>query len=358
MIRTTEMVLPGHPDKFCDQVADAVLTQCMRVDPYAYCQVEVSVWYDQVWLSGGIVTRKELPLSLSEIVRRTGKKVGYTNGNFVNINNYKVTSTVCQQVADPRPWVSNVNDQCIAIGYAGYDAKTRYLPPEHYLGHILRKALIESYMNGPLKGHGPDDKLLLVMREEPGGWILELVLITLQQKESVDFMVFCGRVERMFREAYDTTRAKDKRWNRQWKDVEILINPNGPFINGGSDGDNGQTGRKLVVDYYGPRVPIGGGALCGKDLLHIDRAAAYRARQAAVMAVQSGAHECLVRLVYAPNIPEPLEIIYEMDGRGNRQHCEFFRHESIAADYRKVKLELAISCGGHFFEPGYPWNMF
>jgi hypothetical protein len=39
-------------------------------------------------------------------------------------------------------------------------------------------------------------------------------------------------------------------------------------------GDNGQTDRKLAVDYYGPMVPIGGGALSGKDLAHIDRAAA------------------------------------------------------------------------------------
>jgi S-adenosylmethionine synthetase len=39
-------------------------------------------------------------------------------------------------------------------------------------------------------------------------------------------------------------------------------------------GDNGQTERKLAVDYYGPMVPIGGGALSGKDLAHIDRAAA------------------------------------------------------------------------------------
>ena len=44
MIRISEMVLPGHPDKFCDQIADAIVNQCKRVDPLAYCQVEVSVW--------------------------------------------------------------------------------------------------------------------------------------------------------------------------------------------------------------------------------------------------------------------------------------------------------------------------
>ena len=25
MIRVSEMVLPGHPDKFCDQIADAIV---------------------------------------------------------------------------------------------------------------------------------------------------------------------------------------------------------------------------------------------------------------------------------------------------------------------------------------------
>ena len=28
MIRMSEVVLPGHPDKFCDQVADAIVAEC------------------------------------------------------------------------------------------------------------------------------------------------------------------------------------------------------------------------------------------------------------------------------------------------------------------------------------------
>lgn len=47
------------------------------------------------------------------------------------------------------------------------------------------------------------------------------------------------------------------------------------------------------MDYYGPRVPIGGGALSGKHLSHIDRVGAYAAREAAVRAVQCGAGQIL-----------------------------------------------------------------
>ena len=49
MIRTSEAVLPGHPDKFCDLVTDAIVAECYAVDPAAYCQVEMSVWSDQVF---------------------------------------------------------------------------------------------------------------------------------------------------------------------------------------------------------------------------------------------------------------------------------------------------------------------
>ena len=58
MIRMSEVVLPGHPDKFCDQVADAIVAESYKADPRAYCQVEMSVWCDQVFLTGGIATRK------------------------------------------------------------------------------------------------------------------------------------------------------------------------------------------------------------------------------------------------------------------------------------------------------------
>jgi S-adenosylmethionine synthetase len=33
MFFTSESVTEGHPDKFCDLVSDAVLDECLRVDP-------------------------------------------------------------------------------------------------------------------------------------------------------------------------------------------------------------------------------------------------------------------------------------------------------------------------------------
>ena len=313
MIRVSEMVLPGHPDKFCDQVADAIVEQCYRIDPQAYCQVEVTCWSDEVFLTGGIVTARPLEVALDEIVRQVGYEIGYVPGNAIDAGRYRVHDSVCKLVRDPTEWTRHVNDQNISVGWAGYDAKVSYLPPEHYLAHCFREALTQSFKTGRLQGQGPDGKLIVRLRENTNEWVLEHVLVTVQHLDSTSIMEVCAQVHADLRDAYISVAAHDRRWAADWAEVEVLVNPNGPLINGGSDGDNGQTGRKLAMDFYGPRVPIGGGALSGKDLSHIDRAAAYNLRQAAILAVQGGAKECLVTGVWAPNIGEPLDVIWQLE---------------------------------------------
>jgi S-adenosylmethionine synthetase len=316
MIRVSEAVLPGHPDKFCDQVADAIVAECYTVDPRAYCQVEVSVWSDQIWISGGTATREPFERPLDEIVREVGRHIGYVPGNAIDSGRYDVTDVVCRFTRDPREWTNHVNDQAIVVGWAGYDGKTDYLSPEHFLADRLRGALFESCRVGELLGHGPDGKLLVRVRENPDAWCLEHVLVTLQHLPELDPVELSARVSRVVGEAYSVLRQADSRWVLDRDEVEICVNPNGPLISGGSDGDNGQTGRKLVMDYYGPRVPIGGGAIFGKDLAHIDRAGAYETRRIAVETVKSGAKECKVVVTYAPNIDSPLDVSFEIDGGG------------------------------------------
>ena len=212
MIRMSEVVLPGHPDKFCDQVADAIVAECYKVDPRAYCQVEMSVWCDQVFLTGGIVTRKPLARDLADIVRATGRRIGYVAPNAIDADRYQVRDTVCQRREDPRTWTDHVNDQCIVIGWAGYDAKVSWLPPEHYLAHSIGRALARSCQDGRLKGHGPDGKLLVRLRESTDDWKVEQVLVTLQQLPDISLLELTALIVDDLRDAYADIRAKDRRW--------------------------------------------------------------------------------------------------------------------------------------------------
>lgn len=356
MIRIAEAVLPGHPDKFCDCVADAIVAEAVKADPEAFAQIEVGVWSDQAWLSGTIVSRKSLSRSPADILVDMGLSIGLDEKNWIDARRYHVTDTVCQNVADPTEGRGICDDQSIVIGYAGYDAKTRFLPPEQFLIHALREALWMSCMEGELKGCGPDGKVLVILREEGREWRLEKVLVTLQHHEEAGLMAVTGNVLTALAGCYGRLTKADVRWRTPWQDVAVSVNPNGPLIRAGSDGDNGQTGRKLVLDYYGPRIPIGGGALSGKHPGHIDRLAAYTARSAAIHAVATGAATCLVRLAYAPNRNEPLEVIWEMDGRGDRLPRAFFDFDAMLGRMDVHAITGELGSGTHFWNPRLPWN--
>lgn len=356
MIRVSEMVLPGHPDKFCDQVADAIVAACAARNPEAYCQVEVGAWFDRLWLSGGLALGTGERFPLEEIVHATAREVGFHFGTGGAGSAFLVDDRVCWETADPLQWTRKVNDQAICAGWAGYDARTGFLPPEHFLAHQFRQALWDEIQAGDLQGEGPDGKLLVLMAEEGPRWRLEQVLVTLQQQDSTPFLDLCGRMEEALKAAYESLRAVDPRWTAPWGEVALSLNPNGPLIQGGPWGDNGQTGRKLAMDFYGPRIGLGGGALSGKHLTHIDRIGSYAAREAAVRAVASGARECRVQLAYAPNVPEPLEVVYDLEGRGERLPRGFFHHEALQERYAMFRVVPRMGQGIHFLDPEFPWN--
>lgn len=95
----------------------------------------------------------------------------------------------------------------------------------------------------------------------------------------------------------------------------LHINPAGDWTQGGFDADAGLTGRKLVVDNYGPRVPIGGGCYSGKDGTKVDRSAAYMARKIARDHLDKfQANEVYCYLAYAIGYDQPVEASVVLDG--------------------------------------------
>jgi len=77
-----------------------------------------------------------------------------------------------------------------------------------------------------------------------------------------------------------------------------------------------------VVDNYGPRVPIGGGAFSGKDSSKVDRSAAYMARKIAVDCLEENkyAKEVYVYLAYAIGCDKPVQATAVIDGTEVKLH--------------------------------------
>lgn len=343
MKRYSEAVLNGHPDKFCDIIADRIIREAYKTDPEAYGQVEVSVWSDQLFLTGGIATSVDFEPDIRDLIIKTGEEIGYLPENHIDVRKYVIHDHICKINEPPTLWTAHVNDQTVIHAYAAYDSKTNFLPPEHFAVMYLREQLTNSLSHGILKGHGPDGKLLLVINEIGNEWRTKTLLLTLQQKEDFDFSEFLYLCNEELRNAWNKLQNHDSRWITEWQDIKVLVNPNGALLNGGSDGDNGQTGRKLVMDFYGPRVPLGGGALYGKDLTHIDRMASFAARRFAVDLCKKGGEEVFIRLCYAPGMHQPLDISISASARPHTNPGNYFNFREMRQrmDINDINYNLA-----------------
>ena len=58
MIRTAEFVSPGHPDKMCDRISDAILDLCLEQDPNSRCAVETTGGHGKVFITDEVTTEK------------------------------------------------------------------------------------------------------------------------------------------------------------------------------------------------------------------------------------------------------------------------------------------------------------
>lgn len=342
MKRYAEAVLNGHPDKFCDLLADALIKEAYAIDQVAFAQVEASVWSDQLFLTGAIATSRPLELDTVGIVHKLGKQIGYTESNHIDVTRYHVHDHVCKVHKDSEFWNDYVNDQCIVTGYAGYDALTRFLPPEQFAIWFFRDWLVRLLESDNLKRYGPDGKILLVMEENGDSWELKALLLSMQHPSKIGFTLLVEELMKALQFIYEALQHHDARWCLPFKDIKVLVNPNGPFVEGGSDGDNGQTGRKLVMDYYGPRIPIGGGALYGKCLTHIDRLASDAARDFALDLVQQGAEHAFIQLCYAPGLSQPLDVNVESSVLPSFDTYEFFDSSNLLqrVDTNRLNYDL------------------
>ena len=143
---------------------------------------------------------------------------------------------------------------------------------------------------------------------------------------------------------------------------ELCVNGAGSFEVGGPEGDNGLSGKKLVVDAYGPRVPIGGGALSGKDFFKVDRAGALHARRVAKAIVLTGAaREALVRVGWFPGDSFAKLLSIETDRErffDTKRWEELFELtlDASGENWTNVVDLLDVARYGHFTEPHRPWE--
>ena len=130
---------------------------------------------------------------------------------------------------------------------------------------------------------------------------------------------------------------------------------------GGPEGDNGLSGKKLVMDGYGPRVRIGGGAWSGKDFFKADRAGGLHARRLATLVVRLGlATEACVTLHWLPIDREARVLDIETPPTQNVSPAQLTRCMDLrlARSGEQFPVENLVERARwrHFSDSDYPWE--
>lgn len=151
------------------------------------------------------------------------------------------------------------------------------------------------------------------------------------------------------------------------ENTKYFINPSGSFVVGGSFGDSGTTGRKIVCDTYGGMGHIGGGCFSSKDPTKVDRSAAYYARWVAKNLVANGlADKAEVQVAYAIGRKEPVSICVDTFGTGKLSDEELLDivNRNFNFEVGNILEELDLrkpiytrtTNYGHFGDPALPWE--
>jgi S-adenosylmethionine synthetase len=335
MFFTSESVCEGHPDKFCDQISDLVLDECLRLDPESRVACNTFLTMGLI-LVGGQITTTAL-FDVEQAVRKLGNEIGYSSPKYgFDVNGATILRSFHRQSSDINLGVTKAGgeigagDQGMIFGFACRQTK-ELMPLPIMLAHKIAMKLADVRKQKILPYLGPDGKTQVTVEYRDGSPVrVDYVVIAAQH--TTDVVTRDGK--------FMTEAAKDEIVEKVALPVlgefvddqtKFTVNGTGKFVVAGPQADSGLTGRKIIVDTYGGWAVHGGGAFSGKDATKVDRSAGYMARYVAKNLVASElADECLVQLAYCIGQVDPVSVMINTYGTGRRPDTE------LASLVRKV----------------------
>ena len=348
-IVTCEQVSRGHVDKICDQISDAIVSDCLWHDRDSRVAVECLIKNNTVVIAGEITSKHEP--DCAKLVGQVFERVGITD----QYDRANVRTLITRQSPDIAQGVDmgGAGDQGVMYGYA-----TNETPELLPIPFAVATRFLELLRDVKAPMLRPDAKAQVSYDYESGK--ITTFLCSVQHTDGSEVEDFRGIIESLM-----VLTAAEYGLN---SDFEKLINPTGKFVVGGSMADCGVTGRKLACDTYGGVGRIGGGALSGKDPSKVDRSAAYMARKIAVDLVTGGyCDRCEVQIAYAIGKAEPVSV--SVDTFGTARCCPKCIDKYVETNYdltprgiikylHLLDVDLRdVSYGGHFGKDWLPWEI-
>ena len=376
---SSESVTEGHPDKMCDQISDALLDAFLAGDKNSRCAIESLSAGNMIHVAGEVTS--SATVDVEKVVRDLVRSIGYTDVSIgIDADGFDWHLSLGQQSADIAHGVDTAlearsggsvdpydtlgaGDQGIMFGFATTETDS-YMPMPLWLAHRLAQQLSIARKFGAVPYLRPDGKTQVTIGFDDGKPVeLNTVVISTQHDPGIDHeQIEVDLKEHVINPVLELV-------DLDTSSTRYLINPSGPFVTGGPDGDAGLTGRKIIVDTYGGASRHGGGAFSGKDPTKVDRSAAYALRWVAKNVVAAGlADKAEIQVSYAIGTAHPVSIFVETFGTEKVSPETIEKAIATVFDLRpKAIIEqlelldtpfLPTAAYGHFgrLDQDFPWE--
>ena len=230
---TAESVTEGHPDKVCDQIADAILDECLRYDPSSRVACEVLATRGNVFVAGEITSGYEPPVF--DVIRKVLEECGYcTDGIEMDTFVHQQSPDIAKAVSVSKEFRDNIGakirdrsrgagDQGVMVGYA-CDDTPQLMPMPTVLAHRITRELSACRRSGYIKDIFSDGKAQVTVEYEDGKPVrLESVVVSCQHGAEKNLKKLDAEIrEKVLRSALRLLPPDE--------DTKILINPSGKFV--------------------------------------------------------------------------------------------------------------------------------
>ena len=310
---TSSSVLPGHPDKLCDRISDAIVDAYLASDPHARVAAECAIASDVVFLV--CHASPNSAVDHSTIARNVIREVGY---RAPELDPDRVAIMINLAAIDVRTVDDEdggallrlpASNSATLFGYACRQTAD-LMPAPIRLAHRLAQNLWAESLKEENDWLGPDGQVQASVeyRDRKPARLVRLTVLAGDPSNS-DGAAWLGE--------HLAAVARDAEIVPVDETSAVEVNPPGAVLLGGPRRHPGLTGRKISVDTYGDFARQGSSALSGKDPHRIDRIGAYAARYAAknIVAAQLAA-ECEVQLSYAVGRSDPVSVAIDTRGTG------------------------------------------
>ena len=255
----SEYVSPGHPDKVADYISEYILDRCIEKDPNARYAVEVMIKGNMVHLAGEVTAREFFGyVQMKQFVKEALHEIGYTeeyykawDGKVINPEDIEVQVDITTQSPEIGQGVDNDGwgDQGIFFGYA--DPDEVYMTPR---SHSLAKDLCHMlYTQAKNDGIGGIDIKTEIILDEDG--LIEKIIAAVPCRDEGEYNDIMASIIEWYKSVEPDFTLYP----------EVILNGTGNYVMHGPVADCGVTGRKLVVDFYGGELHVGGGSPWTKD---------------------------------------------------------------------------------------------